>query len=291
MKAAPFTRHVPKTVAEAVSLLADFAAYEGRILAGGQSLIPMMAFRLARPRHLIDINEIVDLDAIRIESGRLAIGALARHGAFHGPIVEGPLGNLLTVVAGNIGNYSIRMRGTMCGSLAHADPASEWCLVAVTLDAELIARNKSGVRVTPARSFFKGIRQTDLKEDDLLVEVQLPLLPTDIRFGFYEFNRRGGDVALAASLVTCRLEDGRIRHARVGIGGAEPVPRRILVAEAMLENEPPGAELFRHAARAAADAIEPLEDHQIDAPYRRNLVEVVVQRALEQTYECTNDQS
>jgi carbon-monoxide dehydrogenase medium subunit len=264
-------------------MLATFADENGRVLAGGQSLLPMMALRMARPAHLIDINEVAGLDKIGHGDGWLAIGALVRHGAFHQPVMEGPLGQMLTAVVQSIGHYPIRMRGTMCGSLAHAEPGSEWGLTVATLDAELLARNQDGERRIPSNTFFDGIMSTALKVDELLVEVRFPILPMDTRFGFYEFNRRTKDVALAASLVTYRLEKGRIRDARLGIGGAEPTPRRITAAEAALNDKRPGPEAFRVAARTAADAINPMEDSQISLAYRRALVEVVVQRSLEQS--------
>ncbi|MDI4236496.1 FAD binding domain-containing protein [Bradyrhizobium sp. Arg237L] len=283
MKSASFTRHVPKTVGEAISMLARLAAEDGRVLAGGQSLVPMMALRMARPAHLIDINEVAGLDTIVNDNGRLAIGALVRHGAFHQPVTEGPLGRLLTVVADSIGNYPIRMRGTMCGSLAHADPGSEWCLTAATLDAELVVRNQDGERRIPSNLFFDGIMSTTLKEDELLVEIRFPILPMDTMFGFFEFSHRARDLALAASLVTYRLEEGRMRDARLGIGGAEPTPRRIAAAEVALNGRRPGSEAFRLAARTAAHAVEPMDDSQIGVEHRRDLVEAVVQRALEQS--------
>lgn len=126
MKPAPFTRHVPRTLDEAVKILSQVAAQDGRILAGGQSLVPIMAFRMARPAHLVDINEVAGLDKLKIENGKLVIGARVRHAAFHRPVTPGPLGALLSNVVRNIAHYPIRMRGTFCGSLAHADPASEW---------------------------------------------------------------------------------------------------------------------------------------------------------------------
>src|SRR5258707_1446785 len=137
MKPAPFIRHVPRTVEQAVAALAEFAPLDGRILAGGQSLVPIMAFRMARPTHLIDINEVEGLDRLAIDGDYLSIGARVRHGAFHKPAIDGVLGKLLSVVVSHIPHYPIRMRGTFCGSLAHADPASEWCLVAATLGAKM----------------------------------------------------------------------------------------------------------------------------------------------------------
>jgi carbon-monoxide dehydrogenase medium subunit len=281
MKPAPFIRHVPRTVEEAADQLAEFAPLDGRILAGGQSLVPIMAFRMARPAHLIDINEVEGLDRLSVEGNALIIGARVRHAAFHKPVVEGPLGRLLCFVAHHIAHYPIRIRGTFCGSLAHADPSSEWCLTATTLDARLAATSVRGERAINVGDFLEGIMSTALEEDELLTETRLPLPPADTRFGFYEFSRRAGDFAMAAALASYRLADGVMAEARLGIGGAEATPRRISEAEALLNGRPPGVEVFRAAAEAAADAIDPLEDHQTSGEYRRDLVRAVARRALE----------
>jgi aerobic carbon-monoxide dehydrogenase medium subunit len=281
MKPAPFVRHVPRTLDEALKILAEVAPQDGRVLAGGQSLVPIMAFRLAKPAHLVDINEIADLSYLRNDGKMLAIGATVRHAAFHEAVVPGPTGALLTHVARHIAHYPIRVRGTFCGSLAHADPASEWCLAAATLDATIVAKSTRGERVIAAKDFFAGIMATALAEDELLTEVRLPLLAGDARFGFNEFNRRAGDFAMAASLVTYRLQGGKIAEPRVGVGGAEARPRRIAQAEAALDGRTPDDAVFRAGAEAAATAIGPLEDHQTNADYRRDLVRAVVRRALE----------
>jgi carbon-monoxide dehydrogenase medium subunit len=281
MKPASFVRHCPKTIEEALAILADVAPKDGRVLAGGQSLVPIMAFRMARPAHLVDINEVVGLDKLAVEGGRLVVGARVRHAAFHKPKFNDPLGRLLAAVVRNIAHYPIRMRGTMCGSLAHADPASEWCLTAATLDAEFVARRKGGERVIPAAAFFQGIMSTALAEDELLAEVRYPLLPEGTKFGFYEFSRRAGDFAIAASLVTYRLDGNKITDARVGVGGAEASPRRIAEAEAVLNGSHANDGIFVAAAEAAVAAIDPLDDAQIPPEYRRELVQAVVHRALQ----------
>ena len=281
MKPAPFIRHVPRTLDEALKILAQVAPQDGRVLAGGQSLVPIMAFRLAKPAHLVDINEVAGLDRVMSDGKTLAIGACVRHAAFHKPVVDNPLGKLLAFVARHIAHYPIRMRGTFCGSLAHADPASEWCLVAATLGATMVAKSTRGERLLAAKDFFEGIMATALAEDELLAEVRLPLLARDAKSGFNEFSRRAGDFAMAAALVTYRLKDGKIIEARVGVGGAEPCPRRVAEAEAALNGHEPGDKIFRAAAEAAASAIDPLVDHQTNADYRRDLVRAVVRRALE----------
>ena len=281
MKPAPFVRHVPKTVDEALKILAQVGPQDGRVLAGGQSLVPIMAFRLAKPAHLVDINEVEGLDRLASDGKTLIIGARVRHAALHRPVVDNPLGKLLSHVVRHIAHYPIRTRGTFCGSLAHADPASEWCLVAATLDATMLAKSTRGERLIPAEEYFTGIMSTALAEDELLTEARLPLLASDAKFGMNEFNRRAGDFAMSAALVTWQLVNGRIADPRVGVGGAEPFPRRIPQAEAALEGHAPSDTAFRGAAQAAAAAVDPLVDHQTTAEYRRDLVQAVVRRALE----------
>jgi carbon-monoxide dehydrogenase medium subunit len=283
MKAAPFRYHAPRTIDEAVTLLAEVAPLDGRVLAGGQSLVPIMAFRLTRPAHLVDINGVEALRRLAVEGERLCIGACVRHSAFHRPVVDGPLGQLLSTVVRHIAHHPIRTRGTFCGSVAHADPASEWCTVAAALDAEIVAQSVRGRRVIPAREFFAGIMTTTLAEDELLTEVRLPLLAPDTRFGFYEFNRRAGDFALAMALAVYRVEDGRIVEPRLAIGGAEPHARRMGDAEAALAGRAPVAESFADAAERAAAAVDPMEDAQTSAEYRRDLVRTVARRALERS--------
>jgi aerobic carbon-monoxide dehydrogenase medium subunit len=280
MKPASFAYHAPRRISEAVDLLAKIGG-DGRVLAGGQSLVPMMAFRLATPAHLVDINGIAELDSLGPSGNELAIGALTRHAAFHRPVVEGPLGALLATVVRHIAHFPIRTRGTLCGSLAHADPASEWCLVAATLDATVVAANKAGRRNIPAADFFQGVMTTALAEGEMIVEARLPLLGADHRFGFYEFARRAGDFAIAMSLAVLRVTGGRIVEARIGVGGVEAQPRRIADAEQALRGQAPGDAAFRAAAEAAAAVVDPLQDLQADAAYRRDLTRVAVRRALE----------
>ncbi len=284
MKPVAFTYHAPRTIDEAVAMLAEFAPADGRILAGGQSLVPTMAFRLARPGHLIDINGVADLARLDAKEGVLSIGACVRHAAFHRPVVDTPLGALLSDVVRHIAHYPIRVRGTFCGSLAHADPSSEWCLVAATLDAELVARSTRGERAIKAADFFDGVMTTSLEPDELLAEARLPLLGPDTKFGFQEFSRRAGDFALGMVLATARLDGGVIADARIGVGGTEDRARRIPAAEAALNGQPPGDGAFRAAAEAAADAVDPMEDINTSAAYRRDLVRTLTRRALEHAF-------
>ena len=281
MKPARFEYHAPTSVDEAVQLLGTLAAEDGRILAGGQSLVPTMAFRLAKPTHLVDINGVAGLDRIEAAGGNLKIGACVRHAAFERPVCDGPLGKLLADVMRHIAHYPIRNRGTFCGSLAHADPASEWCLVLAALDGEVVAKSAHGDRVIAARDFFKGIMTTALRDDELLVEARLPLLSADMRCGFYEFSRRAGDFALAMALATFRLRDGLIIEPRVAVGSVEACPRRIARAEDALVGRAPERATFEAAAAAAEAAVDPLDDIITGADYRRDLARTITRRALE----------
>lgn len=280
MKASTFIHYEPTSVDQAVMILADVAEHEGRILAGGQTLVPAMALRLARPAYLVDINRIEELKRVAVDGQHLAIGACVRHSAFHRRVVDGPLGALLSTVVKHIAHLPIRTRGTFCGSLANADPASEWCLVATTLDATLAVRSMRGARHIAAGEFFIGFMTTALEPDELLVAAHLPLLAQETRFGFEEFSRRAGDFAQAMALVVFELRGGRMTAVRVGVGGVEGVTRRIEPAQACLEGEVPGDEVFRRAAEAAAQAVEPIDSAPDQQAYRRELVKTVVERAL-----------
>lgn len=282
MKPAPFHYHAPRSVDETLDLLAEFADDDVRVLAGGQSLVPTMAFRLARPRHLVDINGVTELNRLAVENGKLCIGAGIRHVVFEKPVEDGPLGHLLADVVRHIAHYPIRTRGTFCGSIAHADPASEWCAVAAALDAEMVAVSKrDGERVIPAREFFQGIMTTALREDELLSEVRLPILPTGTGTGFAEFSRRAGDYAVAMAVATYRLKGGIMSDMRIGIGGAEAAPRRILEAERTLIGRPPNLGTFQAAGHAAMKAVDPLDDDNVSADYRLGIMRTMIVRALE----------
>jgi carbon-monoxide dehydrogenase medium subunit len=241
-----------------------------------------MAFRLARPRHLVDINGVAGLDRLEVENGKLCIGATVRHAAFERPITEGPLGRLMAEIVRHIAHHPIRTRGTFCGSIAHADPASEWCALAALLDAEMVAVSVRGARVIRAVEFFEGIMTTALKEDEILAEVRLPLLRADVRFGFCEFNRRAGDFAIGMAIAIFRMQGGTIAEARVAVGAIEGAPRRILEAEYAVKARAPSADSFSLAAELVAKRVEPLDDANTSAAYRRDLIRVLVPRALEQ---------
>lgn len=280
MKPALFTYHSPATVDAMLALLAEFGD-DGKVIAGGQSLVPTMNFRLARPGHLFDLNGATELDFLRAEGGELRIGALTRHAAFHRPVVDGPLGRLLAEVAHHIGHYPIRQRGTFCGSVAHADPASEWCVVAATLEADIVARSRAGERVIKASEYFLGTFSTRLRPDELLTEIRLPLLDDSWHAGFYEFSRRAGDFAISMTLAALRIESGKVVDARLGVGGVEDRPRRIAEAEAALVGAAPDAAAFSQAADIVSRMVNPMNDPHATAAYRRDLVRATTLRALQ----------
>jgi len=280
MKPAPFHYFAPSSIAAATAQLSELAGEDARVLAGGQTLIPAMALRLARPSHLIDINGIQELNNLEVRGTALHIGACVRHAAFHRPVVAGPLGALLLDVVRHVAHLPIRYRGTFCGSLANADPAAEWCLVAATLDARLTACSARGEREIAATEFFRGYLTTALSSDELLIGAQLPCLSARERFGFVEFSRRAGDFAMAMSLVVLQSEAGRLTRVRIGVGGVEVVPRRIAPAEQCLEGQLVRSENLERAAEAAAMAIEPAESEEELRVYKRSLVRAAVLRAL-----------
>jgi carbon-monoxide dehydrogenase medium subunit len=278
MKPAPFDYIRPANLAEALALLAEHG--DGcKILAGGQSLVPAMNFRLVRPALLIDINDL-SLGEVRANPDWLSIGALTRHAAFHSAVVEGPLGRLLSKVARHIAHDPIRQRGTFGGSLAHADPASEWCLVATTLGAQMVARSIRGQRVIESPAFFKGTFSTALSADELLVDIRLPAMTKDWRTGFYEFARRGGDYALGMALAALRIETGVVREARLGVGAAADRAIRLEALEAQLIGQAVTSEVIAAIAGAARASIDPSGDIHASPDYRRDLIATAVTRAL-----------
>lgn len=278
MKPAAFSYHRPADIEHALDLLMRLAPDGGRILAGGQSLVPLMALRLAQPAHLIDINRIA-FGSVRIEDGFLCVPASARHDELGA--APGELGRVLAQVAGHIAHLPIRSRGTFCGSLAHADPSAEWPLVFATLGGEAVVRSAAGERRIGSDAFVLDIMTTALADDELLTEVRLAIPGPSVRMGFYEVSRRAGDYAMAMAFVMLEIDRGVVGQARVGVGGAERRPRRIAAAETALIGASWSDAVIGHAADAASAAIDPMEDLQVGAAMRRDLVRTSVKRALQ----------
>jgi carbon-monoxide dehydrogenase medium subunit len=281
MKPAAFAYHAPTSQDAVIALLARHGE-DAKILAGGQSLVAAMNFRLARPAILIDVNRVPGLDAIRTDATHLHIGALSRHARFENPVTDGPLGRLLPQVAACIAHTPIRTRGTFGGSLAHADPASEWCALALALNAQIVTQGPDGMRVIPAEDFFITIFTTALRPDELLTEIRLPHLDASWRCGFAEYSRRAGDFALALAVVALRLHRGVIAEARIGFGGIASTPVASPEAAAILLGQAPSEALWAAAAEAASAAADPPGDIHGSAEYRRSLVGAMLRRALRQ---------
>jgi carbon-monoxide dehydrogenase medium subunit len=279
MKPAPFVYHRPVNINEMLALLEEHGN-DAKILAGGQSLVPAMNFRLARPTMLIDANRLPGLSNVVVDGKYLVIGALTRHATFHKAVVDHPIGRLLARVVRFIAHYPIRQRGTFGGSLCHADPASEWCLAAAALDAEMLIESKTGTRCLPAQEFFKGTFTTALMPNEILTHIRLPLGSPALRGGFYEFSRRAGDFALAMALVTLELDGSRIVAARLGLGSVADRPVRLSKLEANLIGQRANEATFKALAAEASELITPTSDIHGSAEYRKDLIKAVLSRAL-----------
>ncbi len=281
MKPPKFRYFAPKGVGEALALLEEHAA-EARVLAGGQSLVPLMNMRLVHPDVLIDINGISELSFIEATNGGLAIGALTRDATLVSDKKVAESLSVLSEAAHFVGHPAIRNRSTVGGSIAHADPAAELPAVMVALNAEIIARSRSGSRTISSQDFFKGFLTTDLKDGEMLTEVRIPGLPPRSGSAFVEFARREGDYALAGVAAVITLdENGTIADARLGLCSVGPAPVRPQAAEASLRGQRPGNEAWAAAAAAVASILDkPLSDIHGSADYRRHLAGVLTKEAL-----------
>lgn len=279
MKPAAFSYHRPASVEEALALLARFGA-EAKLIAGGQSLVPMMNMRLASPAQLVDINDLSELAQLRVRGDRLEVGALARHSA----IAESPVAAehcpLLARAARTIGHYAIRERGTIGGSLAHADPAAQHALVAVTLGAQLTLARQGSQRVLEASEFLQSAMTTALAPDEMVVAVSYPRAVAGEVSAFRMFNQRHGDYAMVAVAATLTLAEGRVAGLRLGVGGTGPVPQRLDAVAAVFRGRVASVDWIAEVARAARDAVAPEEHPRVPALYRKELTETLVARAL-----------
>ncbi len=270
----------PTTMAEAVDLLAEHQD-EASVLAGGQSLIPLMALRLARPAVLIDINGLSELSLVAVEDGRVTIGAMTREYVAEDSATIGDTVPLLAAALPLIGHEAIRSRGTIGGSLAHADPAAELPAVARALDAEFVVRGRAGERVVPAADWFEGYLATSRRPDEILAEVRFPAAGPGTGVAFLEVARRHGDFAIVGLAVSLTLADGVISDARLAFAGVSDMPVRAAEAEDLLIGERPSAELFAEAARVATAALDPPADLNGSPEYRKQIAATLVRRGLQ----------
>jgi aerobic carbon-monoxide dehydrogenase medium subunit len=279
VKPAKFEYHCPATIDEAIALLGRYQG-EARVLAGGQSLVPMMNFRLATPTAIVDLNRIPSLDKIEAANGSVSIGAMARQRQLEFTPLIGERLPLLREALRWVGHLPTRTRGTIGGSIAHADPAAEIPMVLQALAGDVVVRGSQGERRVAAPDLFVAPLTTALGPDEILTEVRFPAMPAGAGHAIEEFARRKGDFAIAAIAVTLVRDGERCTTARLATAGIGPVPVRLRDAEAILEERGLGEVAVAAAAQRAAELVEPMTDHNASADFRRHLTGVLTRRAV-----------
>jgi aerobic carbon-monoxide dehydrogenase medium subunit len=280
MKLPPFEYACPTQLSDAVALLAAHGG-EAKPLAGGQSLVPMLAFRVAAPSIVVDLRKLAELRKIGISENGIALGAMVRWRDILDHTDLRAAHPLLVTAVAHVAHYQIRNRGTVGGSIAHADPAAEMPGIAVTCEAEIAALGKAGARAIAAADFFRGPLMTALKPDEIITEIRLPLWPAGRRFGFAEFARRRGDFALAgAALFYDPDGNGRAHNAHIGAIGVADRPLRLADAEHALNGRVINDATIAAVAAAASAAVDPADDIHASGAYRRVLIGTMVERAL-----------
>lgn len=278
MKPASFDYYFPASLTEALELMAEYRD-TARPLAGGQSLVPMMNFRLARPAILVDMNGLGELDFLKVENGELRIGAMTRQRALERSPTVASGWPLLEEATRHIGHIHIRNRGTVGGSLAHAYPSAELPLVMIALNASFVLRSARGERIVAARDFFVDVMTTVLEPSELLVEIRVPQVKSQIGWGFQEVSRRHGDFALAAVAGVMGLDkNGRIDEVRLVFTGAKP---HLSNRTDSLRGQKPEPKIVADAAAHAAAELETESDIHATAEYRRHVSQVLARRVLE----------
>ena len=284
MKPPPFDYFAADSIEAAVQALAD-AGGDGKIIAGGQSLMPMLNFRLLRPSVLIDINRIPDLAYVRDDGECIRIGPLTRHRTLETSSLVAEQLPVLHEAMGYVAHLAIRNRGTIGGSLSHADPAAELPMMSLLLDARLEIQSLSGRRTIDARDFFLGALTTDLDEGEMLVEVRLTKLRKGTGWAFEEVARRSGDFALASVGITLSHDDGKISNVRIGLMGVGETPMRATDAESLLAGQPFSETVVTAAVDSIRRTVEPNTDLHASSDYRRHLVGVLAERALSKAWQ------
>jgi carbon-monoxide dehydrogenase medium subunit len=279
MKLPPFEYACPTTLSDAVALLASHDG-EAKPLAGGQSLVPMLAFRVASPSLLVDLRKLAELRQIKIADDGVTLGAMVRWRDILDDARLRVAHPLLVSAVEHVAHYQIRNRGTVGGSIAHADPAAEMPGIVVTCEAKIAVIGKAGGRVIDAANFFQGPLMTALKPDEIITEIRLPAWPAKRRFGFQEFARRRGDFALAAAMLFYDEQDGTARNAHVGAIGIADRPLRLPAVEQVLNGNRLDEVIIAKAEAAASASVEPADDIHAGGAYRKALIGVMVERAL-----------
>ena len=279
MLPAPFEYHAPRSVDEALDLLDQFGD-EGKVLAGGQSLIPLLKLRFASPGHLVDINTIKDLDFIEERDGTLRIGPLFRHKAAERSSLLASRYHVMADAAPQIADPIIRNRGTIAGSVAHADPSGDWGTVLLAMDADLILRSKKGTRTVKARDFFSGPFSTALEPTEILSEIRIPAAKPMTGGSYLKLERKVGDFATVAVAVHLVMDDGKVGSAGIGLTAVGPQNLKAEKAEASLKGARLDDAAIKQAAALAAEAADPKADHRGSVEYKRNVVRVFTERGL-----------
>jgi carbon-monoxide dehydrogenase medium subunit len=280
LKPPPFEYFAPQTLEEALSLLAEHGE-DAKVLAGGQSLVPLLALRLARPSALIDLGRVPGMDQIRRDDGHVVVGAMARERAAERSGVVASGIPLLAEALPLIGHVAIRNRGTIGGSAAHADPAAEIPAVAVALEAEIVAASAAkGERTIPATDFFQGFFTTALEPDEVLTEVRFPVMPAGTGVAFEEAARRHGDFAMVGAAVVVRLEGAKLSDVRLALTGVSDTPLRCRAAEQTLIGSDCTPEAVDQAIAEATASLTPPSDLHGTSNYRRHLAGVLLRRAI-----------
>jgi CO/xanthine dehydrogenase FAD-binding subunit len=279
VKPPKFDYHAPASVEEALALLARYGG-DAKILAGGQSLVPLLNFRLSRPVALVDLNRIVALAYIRAENGEVRFGAMTRQRTIEfSPLVSERV-PLLTEATRWVGHLPIRSRGTIGGSIAHADPSAEYPTVLSALEGSVVARGPKGERVVGAGELFQSYLTTSLAADEILTEVRLPAMPRGAGYAFEELARRHGDFALVGIAAVIARDGERCTMARLATSGVGPTPIRLREAEQILEHDGLGDAAIEAAGRRASELVDPDSDIHASSDYRRHLTGVLTGRAI-----------
>jgi carbon-monoxide dehydrogenase medium subunit len=284
VKAPLFEYHAAESVDETLDLLAEYGD-EAKVLAGGQSLMPLLSLRLARPAHLVDINRVPELAGINV-NGAVEIGAMVRHRVAERSGAVTAANPLLAAALGLIGHAAIRNRGTIGGSIAHADPAAELPAVLVAAGGEAKVEGRRGTRIIPAEQLFQGFLTTAVDPDELVTAVRLPAWPARAGGSFTEFSRRSGDFAIVGVATILALDGaGKIAQAGMAFSGVAGTPVRARAAEAALVGQTPSADLWQHAAAEAAAGLDPPDDLHGTSAYRKHLASVLAARSLKQAHQ------
>jgi len=288
VKPAKFEYHSPTSIEEALTILERYQG-DARPLAGGQSLVPMMNFRLATPAAIVDLNRIPGLAGIDESGGVVRIGAMARQRQIEfAPLLRGKL-PLLNEAMRWVGHLPTRTRGTIGGSIAHADPSAEIPMVLQALDGEVVARGPQGERRVEASELFTAPLTTSLMPDEILTEARFPVMPTGAGYAIEEFARRKGDFAIAAIAVMLVRDGERCTTARLATAGIGPIPVRLREAEAILQQRGLGEGAIAAAAEKAAELVEPMSDQNGSAEFRRHLTAVLTRRAVQRAMKDRDD--